>query len=64
MIIIPKSPVPFEDLPLEKQLSHHNFKSEIRHLSLTEAQQLLEALHQLYLGQSTLIEKFSKVKLR
>jgi hypothetical protein len=63
VIIIPESPIPFEELPLEKQLVHHAFRMQIRQLSLTEAQQLLEALHHLYLGQSSVIAKLTKAKL-
>jgi len=63
VIIIPASPIPFNELPLEKQLVHHAFQGQIRQLSLCEAQELLIALHHLYLGQSSVIAKLTKAKL-
>lgn len=47
-------------LPIEKQFVHRVFISQLEGLSLEQAKELLEQLHLLYLGQSTLFTKLAK----
>ena len=47
-------------LPMEKQLTHRIFCQRIETISLSEAKQLLEDLHMLYLGQQVFLVKWAK----
>jgi hypothetical protein len=47
-------------LPIEKQFVHKVFISQIENISLSQAKELLESLHLLYLGQSALFTKLAK----
>jgi hypothetical protein len=47
-------------LPFEKQFVHRVFISQIEHINLAQAKELLESLHLLYLGQSALFTKLAK----
>ena len=50
-------------LPLEKQLTHRMFCQRIEAINLSEAKQLLEDLHMLYLGQQVFLVKWAKQDL-
>jgi hypothetical protein len=48
------------DLPIEKQLTHTMFCSQIQNIDLDSAKQLLVELHRLYLGQQAVMIKIAK----
>ncbi len=48
------------DLPIEKQLTHAIFCSQIANIDLDVAKQLLTELHMLYLGQQAVMVKIAK----
>lgn len=48
------------DLPIEKQLTHTIFCSQIQNIDLDAAKQLLAELHMLYLGQQAIMVKIAK----
>jgi hypothetical protein len=48
------------DLPIEKQLTHTIFCSQIQNIDLATAKQLLTELHTLYLGQQAVMVKIAK----
>lgn len=48
------------DLSIEKQFSHRMFLGQISNIDIDTAKQLLADLHLLYLGQASLLVKWTK----
>lgn len=52
-----------DNLPLEKQLTHAMFCSQIERIDLENAKKLLVELHHLYLAQQAMMVKIAKQDL-